>query len=183
MTYTSTRIGQATCRETQPISRQVSREVRQDRFLIVGCGNSQCGDSAAGPLVAMTVSRWGLNSVKSMVVDQLDPNLALNLSEADYAIFIESCSETNSAQTAQICPVCIQSYSSETIHVANSRCGPETLLLLAQQLYDSCPQSWLIKIPTEGFETGQKLSSTAQTGMNRALKTIAQFLKTYRQQR
>ncbi len=181
MVHTPTLIDQSTRRATQPLPWRMPREVHQDRFLIVGCGNRLYGDAAVGPLVATTVSSWGLSSVESMIVEQLDPDLVFHLSKADYVIFIEPCAETNPAQTTQIHPICIKSPTSEKVHVADNRCDPETLLLLSQQLHNSCPQSWLIKIPTEGFETRQKLSSTAQTGISQALKTVAQFLRTYQQ--
>ncbi|EDX83545.1 hypothetical protein S7335_725 [Synechococcus sp. PCC 7335] len=61
---------------------------------------------------------------------------------------------------------------------ANS-CSPHTLLKLTQQLYNACPQSWLLKVPTEDFGFAKELSSTAKTGISQALKTITQFLRTY----
>lgn len=181
MIYVPTRTRQSTHRVTQPAPRQISREVRRDRFLIVGCGDRLQGDAAVGHLVAMTVSGWGLSSVESIVVEQLGPNLVSNLAKADYAIFVKPCAETDSAQTTQVCPVFVKNPASETIHVADHQCGPETLLLLAQKFHNRYPQSWLIKIPTADSGSGQTFSATAQTGMDRALKTVTQFLRTYQQ--
>lgn len=179
MVYVSTRTRQSTRRAAQPSPQQMPTKVRRDRFLIVGCGDPLQGDAAVGQLVAMTVSSWGLSSVESMMVEQLDTNLIGNLAKADYVIFIKPCAEANPAQTTQVCPVFIKDPNSETIHVAGNQCSPETLLLLAQKIHNHCPQSWLIKIPTADFEAGRKLSSTAQTGMNRALKAVTQFLRIY----
>ncbi|MGB3768918.1 MAG: hydrogenase maturation protease [Phormidesmis sp.] len=181
MTYSPMRAPEAARRVAQPISHRPSCKVCQDQFLIIGCGDRLYGDAAVGPLVAMTVSSWGLRSVEAIAVEQLEASLVLDLAKANYVIFVEPCAEDDAAQTTQVCPISIKNLRSETIHIAGSQCSPDTLLLLARQFYDSCPQSWLIRIPTEEFGCGQKLSSTAQAGMNRALKTVVQFLRTYQQ--
>ena len=159
--------------------RQSSQNIRQNRFLIIACGDRLHGDAAAAPLVAATVSNWQLESVKALTTEQLAPKLVFNLASADYAIFVESCpADRSNAQTTQICPVVANKSSLKAIK-PDEQCDCDTLLALTQQFYDRIPQCWTLKMPTERFGIGQPLSSTSRTGVDSALRTINQFLRTY----
>lgn len=179
MTYTYTAPQQLSQRVVQPIPRRTRRKARQNQLLIVCCGNELEGDAAVGPAVAMTVSGWGLASVSAIVVDTLAPSLVSELSKADYVIFVEPCDEGDRTRTTQLWPIVVRRPDLATIHIEANQCSPHTLLNLTRQFYDNCPQSWLLKMPTADFKGARKLSSTAKTGINQALKTITQFLRTY----
>ncbi len=179
MTYTPTMPRALSRRIAQPISQRVPRKTCQNQFLIVCCGNELQGDAAVGTSVAMTISGWKLASVRAVVVSELTPALILELSEPNYVIFIEPCAEGDRARTAQICPVIAQPLHSGDIYIEANQCSANTLLSLTRQVYGTCPQSWQIKIPTEDFRFARRLSATAQTGIDQALKTITQFLRTY----
>ena len=179
MTYSYPASQQLSQRVVQPIPRRTRRKTRQNQLLIVCCGNELQGDAAVGPTVAMTVSEWGLASVSAIVVDTLTPNLILALSKADYVIFVEPCDEGDRTRTTQLWPIVVRQPHLETIHIEANQCSPHTLLNLTRQVHDNCPQSWLLKVPTADFRLARKLSSTAKTGIDQALKTITQFLRTY----
>lgn len=179
MTYTPTMPWALSRRVVQPISQRRPQNLCQDKFLIVCCGNELQGDAAVGPSVAMTISGWKLASVHAVVVDELTPALILELARTNYVIFVEPCAEGDRARTAQLCPIVAQPLHSENIHIEANQCSANALLSLTQQIHNTCPQSWLMKVPTEDFRFPGKLSSTAITGINQALKTITQFLRTY----
>ncbi len=148
-------------------------------FLIIGYGSELQGDEAAGLCVAETVSKWQLSTVKSIATPQLAPELVDDLVETDYAIFVDACSGASGARTVQIDPIVIGAHSPRTLSNQIPMPNPLTLLNLAQELYGYSPQSWLLKVPVESFNLGENLSSTAQQGCDRAVRTIEQFLRTY----
>lgn len=167
-------------RVAQPISRQITRRVSQRQFLIVCCGNELQGDAAVGPLVAMTISGWNTASVRAVTVDALSPKLASEIAKASYVIFVEPCRAGNLTCTAQLSPVVFDKHQrSEAIHLGANQCSARDLLNLTQQSYGDCPQSWLLEVPTADFRFARRISSTAKTGINQALKIITQFMRTY----
>lgn len=171
---------------TKQVQQQMQRQmqpfcpsVRQNQFLIVGYGDSLRGDAAAGHLVAATVSSWKLETVKSFSLKQLGPELVFSLAKADYAIFVEPCAEGSRIQTTQVCPIEVVKPGHKTLHATSEPRDLGRLLALTQQFYSNLPLCWVLKIPTETFNNGQALSSTTKTGISQALRTIAQFLRTY----
>ena len=183
MTYTPTRPRTLSRRVAQPISQRVPRKTCQEKFLIVCCGSELQGDAAVGPSVAMTISGWKLASVHTVVINELTPALISELSKANYVIFVEPCAEGDRARTAQLCPIVAQPLHSRDIHIEANQCSANTLLSLTRQIYGTYPQSWQLKIPTEDFRFARRLSATAQTGIDQALKTITQLLRTYQSTR
>lgn len=77
----------------------------QGSFLIVGHGNQLRGDDAAGAQVANAVARWNIPNVTAMTVHQLIPELAIEISRADYVIFIDACGEDSHARSLQLSPI------------------------------------------------------------------------------
>ncbi|MGC1307952.1 MAG: hydrogenase maturation protease [Phormidesmis sp.] len=155
------------------------QESVQCPFLIVGYGDELHGDSSAGLRVAMTVEGWQLSDVKALAVPRLMPKLVSDVANADYVIFVSGCSCQSRAQTFQLDP--IEGHSDILSSLSDNGHGfdPVTLLSLTQRLYDCVPQAWLMQVPTERSKFGRRLSSTAQRGCDRALRTIETFLQTY----
>jgi hydrogenase maturation protease len=149
-------------------------------FLIIGYGNGLRGDDGVGPQVAMTVSDWHLPSVKSLPVQQLLPDIAVDMADANYVIFVDACGKS-SAPTIQINPIVTnkEALARCSALAMNRACDPSALVALTHVLYGSHPQAWLLRIPTENCDLGRSLSKTAQHGVDRALRTIEQFFTTY----
>lgn len=149
-------------------------------FLIVGYGDETCGDQAVGPWVATAVDNWKLPAVKSLVVTQLAPELSAELAKANYAMFIDACGHTGIG-TVQIDPIIVYEQPTNAMAFAAHSYDPLALLSLTQRLYCRHPQAWLLQIPIESCDMGTGLSSKAHRGCDRALRSIEQFLLTYRQ--
>lgn len=155
--------------------------VAQSRFLIIGYGNELRGDDAVGPKVASIVATWKLPLVKTVVAHQLTPELVNQIVAIDYVIFVDACSGESCARTVQIDPIVLGARTPRTLAADTHYGNPLSLLNLAQQLYGRAPQAWLLQVPSESFEFGEGLSSVAERGCDRAVRTIEQFLKTYQQ--
>jgi len=150
-----------------------------DRFLVIGVGSERRGDEAAGPQVARAVENWQLQSVRAIAVPQLTPQLAPEIANTDYVIFVESCSDRCSTSTVQIEPIVGNIQSRRLLTNRSHYLNPWTLLSLSKQCYGVSPQSWLLQVPVEHFNPEQPLSKTALNGCDRAIRTISQFIKTY----
>jgi hydrogenase maturation protease len=157
-----------------------SAATNQCSFLIVGYGNELRGDDGVGPQVAMAISDWHLPSVKSLSVQQLLPEIAVDMAQANYVIFVDACRK-GCAPTIQLEPVVPnkEALAHCTAPAINHACDPSALVALTQVLYGDHPQAWLLQIPTEHCDLGRSLSKTAQQGVDRALRTIEQFFTTY----
>lgn len=167
---------------TQTLSKtsfQTSKVFDYD-FLIVGYGNDLCGDDAVGPWVAMVVDSWKLPAVRSLAVAQLTPGLTAELAKTNYVIFVDACGRQK-INTVQIDPIVICDEQSSSMALAARSYDPLALLNLTQRLYNRHPQAWLLQIPIESCDLGSELSSKAHQGCDRALRSIRQFLVTYRQ--
>ncbi|MFG6100088.1 hydrogenase maturation protease [Leptothoe sp. ISB3NOV94-8A] len=149
-------------------------------FLIIGYGNELCGDDAVGPWVAMVVAEWHLPAVKSLAVPQLTPELTAELAKTNYVMFVDACGNQG-IQTVQIDPIVAYDEQPESMAFAAHSYDPLALLNLTQRLYNHHPQAWLLQIPIESCGLGRQLSSKAHQGCDRALRSIEQFLVTYRQ--
>ncbi|MEL7502290.1 MAG: hydrogenase maturation protease [Cyanobacteria bacterium J06554_6] len=169
MTLTSSRPQITTPRATTPCS-----------FLVIGYGNELRGDDAVGPTVAAAVASWHLPSVRTLSVQQLVPELADELAQADYVIFVDACSQS-CTRSIQIEPIVMGALSSEDQFTGSHVYDPWTLLKLTESLHGYHPQAWLLQVPIECFALGEQLSPTAQHGCDRVLRAIEQFFMTYRQ--
>lgn len=148
-------------------------------FLIIGYGNELCGDAAVGPWVAMAVADWQLPTVKSLAVPQLMPELTAELAKTNYVIFVDACG-LKEICTVQIDPIVVCEQPPSRAFAAHSY-DPLALLNLTRRIYQRHPQAWLLQIPIESCDLGSALSSKAHQGCDRALRSIEQFLITYRQ--
>lgn len=158
-------------------------------FLIIGTGNELWGDDATGPQVADSVADWRLPSVKAISTPQLTAELVNDMAVARYVIFVEAFSDHSQSRTVQLCPLVLdsllpcpsaQKLPEETAKETH-RDHPLALLSLTELMYGRSPQAWWLRVPTERFGKKGVLSKTAERGCDRALTTIAQFLKTYQQ--
>lgn len=155
-------------------------KVQQCSLLVIGYSADSMGDGGVGKWVANAVAEWQLSSVRSIAVPQLTPELAIDLAQTDYAIFVDACGES-CAPAVQLEPVvmgkAVLSLCTDLILPEN--CEPSALLALTQMIYHQHPQGWTIQIPTACLNPVDPMSDTARHGCDRALRTIEQFLRTY----
>lgn len=160
-------------------STQTSTVLKYD-FLVIGYGNELCGDDAVGPWVAMVVADWNLPAVKSLAVPQLTPELTQELAKSHCVMFVDACAQ-KAIRTVQIDPIDVYDEQPSSMTFSAHSYDPCALLNLTQRLYNHHPQAWLMQIPIESCDLGGELSSVARQGCDRALRSIEQFLVTYRQ--
>ena len=144
-------------------------------FLVIGYGNTLRSDDGAGQKVAQTIAEWQLTGVQCLAVQQLTPELAENIANADVVIFVDAVA-TNSDNPN---PVQVQLLPVEAINSSLGHHGnPRSLLAYAQILYGKVPKAYGVLIPAINFDFGETFSTVTQQGIEIAVNEIKQILLT-----
>jgi hydrogenase maturation protease len=133
--------------------------------LLIGYGNSLRGDDGVGPRVAEAVAGWNRPGLQAIAVQQLLPELAASLATVRRVILVDASVDTETVQIQSLRPSPIES----ALGHAPEPCW---LLSLTAQLYDRCPEAWLITIPAQDLGFGEELSLRSRQGMETALGHI-----------
>jgi hydrogenase maturation protease len=150
-------------------------------YLIIGYGNTLRSDDGAGQRVAEAVAQWnwhdeespGGQSVKALAVQQLTPELAVEIAQAGTVIFVDAIALAQEMPPeVQIQPIAAGTGSYHWGHSSD----PQSLLDLTQALYGQAPQAYWILIPAVNFELGEQYSPVTATGITTALAKIKQLL-------
>jgi hydrogenase maturation protease len=139
-------------------------------FLVIGYGNTLRGDDGVGPRVAEAIEKKGLAGVKTMAEPLLAPELADPVSRARWVVFVDAAVDApREVQLRKLEPA----ESSQLIaHAAN----PATLLAMARDVFGHTPEAWLLTIPVESMEIGEKLSQLAKSGAREAVCKIKELV-------
>ncbi len=140
-------------------------------LLVIGYGNELRSDDGVGPKVVSALEQLHLPGVRTMVCQQLMPELAEPVSLAQRVIFVDAAVDaTSGIQLRELKP----SESSQMIaHAAD----PRTLLALARDVFGRFPAAWWLTIPIEKLEFGSELSPLARRGFPLALEKIQSLAK------
>ena len=141
--------------------------------LLIGWGNELLGDDAAGRRVAQAVEAEGVPGVDVIDIHQLTPEVALHLTRADRAVFVDACPEVKDGAI-----LVERIYPSEGAkHPGVGHTGrPEDLLAMTAELYGAQPEAWLIAVPARSFEASEPLSECAETGVRDAVTAAKRLL-------
>jgi len=149
-------------------------------ILVIGYGNSLRSDDGAGCRVSDIVASWELPSVRSLTVHQLTPELAEPIAQAELAIFIDACVNSNDLATKRKKPkstVQVQKIVvSQKLRSAQSTLSggghvsdPRSLLLLAQQVYGATPVAYSLLLPAVNWEFGEQVSAVTRKSIEQAV--------------
>lgn len=140
--------------------------------MVIGYGNTLRRDDAVGYQIAQQAERLWSPRLRAIVLDQLTPEVAAELAEAEQAIFVDA--------RAASCPFPISAEAIEPLLQGSAllvhAMTPQFLLGLCQALYGRCPRSWVIPMPAVDFQFGEGLSAVAQEGIPQALAVIKRLL-------
>jgi hydrogenase maturation protease len=154
-------------------------------ILVIGYGDSQNRHntlgSAAGSRIAEVVASWKLPYVRSLTVNQLAPELAEPISDADLAIFIDAyhpkINPKATSKTKRKPPLQVQrilATECQTIDTALDivLSDPRSLLCLARQIYGKSPAAYNLLLPEVDFS--EQVSALTRKSIDQAVD----FLKT-----
>ena len=146
-------------------------------ILLIGIGNPLRGDDAAGALLAEQMAQLFVGRgwhVRLQIVQQLTPELALDIAAADIDVVIFT--DVAAAQPP-----------GDAIHISRLNAGaasasfshhvaPSTLLVYAGALFGRYPTAWLVTVPGEVFDIGALISPLTMRCLQQAeyaVETIA----------
>jgi hydrogenase maturation protease len=142
------------------------------RTLVIGYGNTLCGDDGIGPWVADQITAWNWPEVRSLSVHQLTPELSADMAQVDQVFFIDAYIPEGGTASARLKPIPAAASQSCMDHLWL----PNSLLSLTKQLYDAEPVAYHILIPGCQFEYGTAFSGGTKEGAEWSLKTIRRLL-------
>jgi hydrogenase maturation protease len=145
---------------------------RNTKLLVIGYGNTLRADDGVGPRVANAVAEMNLPGVSTLACQQLSPEHAAPISQADQVIFVDaSVDAPREVQFRDLEP-------GETTQLMAHAADPCTMLALAIEVFGHAPRAWWLTIPAEKLEFGESLSLQAEQGMEEAIKRIEAVVST-----
>ncbi len=148
-----------------------SRNSRKHALLIVGYGNTLRGDDGVGPRVAEAVEALHLPGVRTVVCQQLSPEHAAPIAEADTVIFVDAAVDApNTVQFRRLEPT-------DTLQLMAHAADPRTMLALSRDVFDHVPEAWWLTIPVEKLEFSEDLTPAAQHGLDEAVRKILSLFR------
>ena len=133
------------------------------KALVIGYGNALRGDDGVGPFIAGCLEP--LPNLRVIACQQLTPELAEPISQADRVIFVDAHAEI---PAGEIAVQAVEPNESALIH----QFDPGTLLDWSRKLYSRAPEAVLVGIGGESFDLGEGLSPAVQRAAQKALETI-----------
>jgi hydrogenase maturation protease len=131
--------------------------------LVIGYGNTLRGDDAVGVRAAEKIARQ-FPRVRSLIVHQLTPELAVDIADAELVILFDADPTIQEVTTRVV-------QEDESAYPRSHFVSPSYLLSLSRQLYGRIPrQMIMIGIPAVSFELTENLTAEALVRVERAVE-------------
>jgi hydrogenase maturation protease len=127
-------------------------------MLVIGYGNTLCGDDGAGVYVAQMLIESGLpETVRVITAYQLLPEMAADIEQAAHVIFVDARIGNQPGDIAHevLSPSVRMESPGHHLH-------PSRLMGLAQTLYGRSPSAQLFTITGQTFDPGEGLSAVVR---------------------
>lgn len=134
--------------------------------LVIALGNPLREDDGVGWAVANALEPAG--DLRVVVVQQLTPEMAEDVSRADRVVFVDA---RQGGPAGELRAVGLEPAVAE--HGLSHVLDPATLLHYAEVLYGRAPKAWLVSIAGEHFGLGDSLSAKVE----RAVPGAAQLVR------
>lgn len=143
-------------------------------LLIIGYGNPLRCDDAVGWLAADRLLEHydGDDRVEVIPCQQLTPELAPRLAEAQAALFLDA-SATGAPGTLTRQALAPPDDTTLELHDLD----PQALLGLAKQLYGHAPATTLLTVSGELFDHGEMLSDAVEQGLERMVQAAEEWVE------
>jgi hydrogenase maturation protease len=140
------------------------------RVLVIGYGNTLRGDDGAGPYVARTLGELRPD-FRVVEVQQLTPELAVDLAGVDLALFVDARAE-DPERGVEVDAVAEPSGGASSHHVS-----PGTLVAMAQTLFGRAPRAYVVSLPAYSFDFSEGLSKRSREASDAAVDLIQELIR------
>jgi hydrogenase maturation protease len=139
--------------------------------LVIGYGNTMRSDDGVGPRIARLLTP--AKGVDVLVRHQLVPELADDLRGRRVVVFVDAAATLAPGAVATRPVTASEPMPAPglTHHVS-----PETLLLLAERLYDARPRAFLVTVGVSSFDLGEELTPRVAAALPEAVATVRLLL-------
>jgi hydrogenase maturation protease len=139
--------------------------------LVIGYGNTLCGDDGVGVYIAETLTEEGVPpSVTVITAHQLYPEMSELVSAAERVIFVDARADTTPGAVGQIIEERLEPAPADGALVHHMQ--PGQLLQLAEMLYGACPPAELVTITGQNFDLGDDFSPLVQAKLPALLALV-----------
>ena len=139
-------------------------------FLAIGYGSPLRSDDGAGMRAAELLQSMNIPGLKVISSHQLLPEHAELISRANLAFFLDA--GVNVDQDGISAYLLTPAFQQEGVgHIGD----PRELLALAQGLYGSIPEAWMIILPARNFEFGETISAITEQGIKDGTEYVAKL--------
>lgn len=142
-----------------------------NNWLIIGYGNTLRNDDGVGQIIVKNIEKLMLNNVKCIYQHQLTIELVEKIKGFNKVIFVDA-----SLDITEVHLIKLPRYNINNYQDYGHYCNPEYLLYLTELVYHQNPESFLIIIPIENINLGEKLSLLAEKGKEKALEIIKKIV-------
>ena len=141
-------------------------------ILVIGYGNELGADDGAGRAVAERLAADDrLAGCRIESVRQLTPDLALDVAEATFVVFVDATIDRPAGEIAVGPPAGEAAASPFSHHVR-----PGALLALAASLYGAAPEAVVVGIGASTLELGEPPSQAVRAAIPVAVDTVARLV-------
>jgi len=140
------------------------------RIVVLGYGNPLRGDDGVGWRVAEAVAELWADGLVVRTGQQLVPEWAADLHEAEIACFVDASLAVDEPTLAPL-------YADAAAGMDGHDMEPAQLLRLTREVYGRAPSAFVLHVPATSFDFGDTLTPTATAGVDRAICLLNTFLK------
>jgi hydrogenase maturation protease len=133
------------------------------RIVVLGYGNPLRDDDGVGWRVAQAVAERWAERLVVRTGQQLVPEWAIDLQDADLAYFVDASVEVQLPKLEHI------PCDGRTTLSDSHDLGPAQLLAMTRRVYGRAPDAFILHLPAANFEYGDVLSPLAADGVRRAV--------------
>ncbi len=152
--------------------KDISQPDKVPSFLVIGYDNLTHGKNAICRQIISELQILELKNVVVCAMGQLKPELSRKLSKVDYAVFVHSCWMKKSEVKVSN----LDAFGLETAGSSIPGCGhlwdPRSLLALTNSVYGRYPESWLIQVAGQNFESKHDISTWSIQNIQNAVEQI-----------
>jgi len=151
----------------------IGRRPDLSSVLVVGYGNALRGDDALGwHAVARLSADPRLDGARVIWQHQLTPELALDMAGASLVVLVDAESDLEpGALHVRRLHRSADGGTAMSHHVA-----PESLLVLAHELYGAAPEAWLVGVGAATLEVGDALSPAVASAIPAIVDAVAAII-------
>jgi hydrogenase maturation protease len=149
-----------------------TRDRRSQLVVVAAVGNPLRGDDGAAWRVAETIERrWASRGVRVLVGQQVVPEWAAVLAEADLVYFLDAAIGRERVGLERLTPPARVDGSAATHSL-----DPATILNMALELFGRAPEAYVLAIPAAEFGFDEHLSDLTRLAVEKAIRMLDQVL-------